>query len=426
MEGSEWQAVLSSRQSVTEIERLVGERFGGIARLVPSGRFALIVAMKAFLQEADDVAMIAPLCEVVAFATYAAGMRPVFVDSAPQGPRLDPEALAALDRGAVRAVIAANLYGIPDALPEIQHLCRDRGWVLIEDCAQVLDSKVGGKRAGTFGEVTILSFRKYFDEYCGVLVCHDRSRLEIVDRLIKEYSNFPSIGMRIRARIARMLGRTGVTVRQLFPGAGRPRPRAPRFSLPLRDSRVPLIGRSFSAEVKERDPMAAMSKYLRVDAPAYRVFPPPARLERLLAKVRNWDRLVRDFRATGHAIEARSGLPVVAVAGDCDPCYLAIPLVSPTRDQLFEAVWREEGLWTENIYTPPLPEYLPVGTFRDLRRFPERDQIWSSQLLPLPLIHADAYVRALGAVERSRGLTSGGASPVFAAIEGTPETVGGL
>ena len=79
-------------REVGEIEAILESRFKGSARLTPSGRVGLIVALESLLNRGDRVAMIASLCEVVAFSTYAAGMTPVFVDSDESAPKLDVDA----------------------------------------------------------------------------------------------------------------------------------------------------------------------------------------------------------------------------------------------------------------------------------------------------------------------------------------------
>ena len=164
-----------SRTVITEIERIVEERLGATVRFVPSARLALVIGCEALLRRGDGVAMISPLCEVVAFCAYAAGVRPVFVDSTQDSPHMDVALLGEVEPTRLQAVIATNLYGIPEALPELREVCKRRNWALIEDAAQVLDSTVDGATVGTFGDVTILSFKKFFDEDCGAIICRRTS-----------------------------------------------------------------------------------------------------------------------------------------------------------------------------------------------------------------------------------------------------------
>ncbi len=183
-----------------QIAEILEERFGGTARLSPSCRLWLIAALRAFFEPGGRVALIAPLCEVVALSTYAAGLRPVFVDSCSDSPTIDVERLRRLERDRISGVVATNLYGLPEALPALRQLCRERAWTLIEGAAQVLDSETGGQRVGTFGEATVLSFKKFFDEACGVVLCRRSEKQASIDELLSRYAAGPSRRSRFRAR----------------------------------------------------------------------------------------------------------------------------------------------------------------------------------------------------------------------------------
>jgi dTDP-4-amino-4,6-dideoxygalactose transaminase len=63
---------------------------------------------------------------------------------------MDPSAVNRF--GGLSAVIAAHLFGIPAPL----HLIRNRN--LVEDCAQTLAVRVGGRKVGSFGRLSICSF----------------------------------------------------------------------------------------------------------------------------------------------------------------------------------------------------------------------------------------------------------------------------
>ena len=56
-----------------------------------------------------------------------------------------------------KAVVVVHLYGYLADMPEIMQLCADNNLVLIDDCAQSLGTSLDGKRAGTFGDMSIFS-----------------------------------------------------------------------------------------------------------------------------------------------------------------------------------------------------------------------------------------------------------------------------
>ncbi len=380
-------------QMKAEIEALVEERFGGKARLVPSGRLGLTAALKAFFERGERVAMIAPVCEVVAFSTYAAGLRPVFVDSNIDHPTIDVNRLAGLSQDEIRGVIATNLYGVPDQMDELRSLCREREWLLIEDAAQVLDSRIDAGLIGTFGDATIFSFKKYFDEACGVVICRSTRHQARLDAAIDNWSETCGWRRRLRARAVRIARSTGLRQRA---GEG---PQPHRTPTP-ENTRPSCAAHLIQYAAGAYDPFAHCEPLLRLDGAAFRQFPPPAQLERLRERLQRWDDLAGRYRraqksladalGNGHMMKLRGG----------DACYLAVPLLTADRDAAVRRIWNTKRIRIENIYNPPLADYLPAVAYDDLRRYPERDDRWSCELLPIPTLRADACAEAL----RSFGL----------------------
>jgi pyridoxal phosphate-dependent aminotransferase EpsN len=130
-----------------------------------SGTAALHLALIVLgIQKSDIV-----LCQSLTFVATAnpivyLGATPVFIDSEPATWNLCPNALEDAIKYYVKlgkkpkAVIAVHLYGMPAMLDEIMYLCRKYDIRLIEDAAEALGSEYKGKKAGTFGDVGILSF----------------------------------------------------------------------------------------------------------------------------------------------------------------------------------------------------------------------------------------------------------------------------
>ncbi len=108
-------------------------------------------------------------CSTLTFAATANAVRyvgatPVFVDSDRRTWNMDPDLLAeglddAARRGALpRAVIAVDLYGQVAELEPIAAACRRHGVYLVEDAAEALGATYRGRPAGSFGDLSILSF----------------------------------------------------------------------------------------------------------------------------------------------------------------------------------------------------------------------------------------------------------------------------
>lgn len=130
--------------------------------LTDSGTGALQLAMRAFASDDTTrrprIALPAFACFDLVTAAVGADATPVFYDVVPE--TLEPEwssfesALAAR----VDAVVVAPLFGLPGGWPKVRALAEAAGVPIIEDAAQGFGSSPGGRRAGSLGDVSVLSF----------------------------------------------------------------------------------------------------------------------------------------------------------------------------------------------------------------------------------------------------------------------------
>lgn len=109
------------------------------------------------------------LCQSMTFSASTnpilyQGAIPVFIDSEPDTWNLCPVALeeAIVDRMnkgiTPKAIIAVALYGVPYKIEEIRTIADKYSIPILEDSAEALGSSYKGKRCGTFGDVSALSF----------------------------------------------------------------------------------------------------------------------------------------------------------------------------------------------------------------------------------------------------------------------------
>lgn len=130
---------------------------------VANGTDALELALRALgIGPGDRVATVANTVTATAAAIVATGAQPMFVDIEPGTMLLDVDALAALLAGpsgaGVRAVVPVHLYGQACDLPRLMELAQRHGLKVVEDCAQAHGAMVGGRKAGTFGDLAAFSF----------------------------------------------------------------------------------------------------------------------------------------------------------------------------------------------------------------------------------------------------------------------------
>lgn len=116
------------------------------------------------VQAGDEV-----ICQSFTFAASAnpimyLGATPVFVDSEELTWNMSPEflELAIQDRIAKgklpKAIIVVHLYGMPAQMDRIMEIAKRYNVPVIEDAAEALGSTYKGKKLGTFGDISILSF----------------------------------------------------------------------------------------------------------------------------------------------------------------------------------------------------------------------------------------------------------------------------
>lgn len=138
------------------------EAFSGFeVTWVNAGAAAVALAVRAALEARSPtrrgVVIPAYTCPEVAAAVYHAGGEPVLVDFEPDTSWLNLAATeTALATGEVAAVVAVDLFGIPERLDDLTRICRRYGAVLIEDSAQRFPASAA---APTWqGDLVVLSF----------------------------------------------------------------------------------------------------------------------------------------------------------------------------------------------------------------------------------------------------------------------------
>jgi dTDP-4-amino-4,6-dideoxygalactose transaminase len=124
-----------------------------------SGTFAVELALRALqVGPGHEVALAAYDYPGNFLAVHAVGAHPVLVEVDPDNWNLRPESLSAALGPATRAVIVSHLHGGLVPMRELTEVASSRGVAVIEDAAQAPGALVQGRRAGTWGDVGVLSF----------------------------------------------------------------------------------------------------------------------------------------------------------------------------------------------------------------------------------------------------------------------------
>lgn len=110
------------------------------------------------LKKGDEV--IAPNITWIASVEplYYIGAKPIFIDIEPDAWCIDPKKLEKKITKNTKAILVVDLYGhIPDMRP-IKTIARKHNLKIIEDAAEAIGSEYYGKKAGSFGNVSVFSF----------------------------------------------------------------------------------------------------------------------------------------------------------------------------------------------------------------------------------------------------------------------------
>ena len=147
---------------MTDLHRDISAVWGESERVVPfiKGRVALYAILRAAgIGPGDEVLIPGFTCVVVAAAVRYVGARAVFYDISPRSFNGDPE-LAKISIGkATKAVIIQHSFGAPAFLSDLVDVCRERGILLIEDCAHSLGARYADNWAGMIGDAAFTSFQ---------------------------------------------------------------------------------------------------------------------------------------------------------------------------------------------------------------------------------------------------------------------------
>ena len=151
------------------------------AILCGSGSLALELALRTcHLDQGDEVIIPSFCCSTVVAPILAVGATPVLADVGSEL-NLTAETVDAARTGRTRAVLVPHLFGNPANIEEIVELGDANNIVVIDDAAQALGATIDGRRAGTFGDMGVLSFgaeKVCFGLGGGVLVSRSRGVLE--------------------------------------------------------------------------------------------------------------------------------------------------------------------------------------------------------------------------------------------------------
>jgi dTDP-4-amino-4,6-dideoxygalactose transaminase len=169
----------------TELADYTGARH---AVALNSGTDALHLSLHALNVTSGDEVITTPFTFIAtAEAITFCGATPVFVDVDPVTLNIDATAIEAAITPRTRAIIPVHLYGLPADLETITRIATKHHLAIVEDCAQALGARIGGRRVAAIGTVGAISFfpSKNLGAYGdgGAIVTDDTHLAERIRRL---------------------------------------------------------------------------------------------------------------------------------------------------------------------------------------------------------------------------------------------------
>ena len=124
-----------------------------------SGTDALILALMAAGIGPGDEVITTPFSFIATAGSIAhVGAKPVYVDMEPVSFNIDSQKLEAAISPRTRAIMPVHLFGLPADLDPIVAVARARKLLVIEDAAQAIGARYGGRYVGTIGDFGCFSF----------------------------------------------------------------------------------------------------------------------------------------------------------------------------------------------------------------------------------------------------------------------------
>ncbi len=147
---------------VADYEKELAAYFGvDCAIAVSSGTAALHAALVEAIGPGDEVMLPVIGVPMTAAAILQAGGVPVFYDCQPNSFVPDIVSLEKFASARTRVIITVPMWGYPGISEEAMFFARARGIVVIEDTAQALGSRQGGRFEGTIGDIGCFSTHEF-------------------------------------------------------------------------------------------------------------------------------------------------------------------------------------------------------------------------------------------------------------------------
>lgn len=155
---------ISQGAKVREFEERCAHYIGKkYAVAVNSGSSANLLALSALvaggvIKKGSEVIIPATTFSTVASPILQVGLVPVYVDVDPVSWNIDPKEIEKAIGPNTRVIMPVHTFGNPADMKSIMQIANKHRLVVLEDCCEAHGAAIGGKKAGSFGNLATLSF----------------------------------------------------------------------------------------------------------------------------------------------------------------------------------------------------------------------------------------------------------------------------
>lgn len=154
--GAYWAVGPNIKKFEEKIAEYIGMKYTVVFNSGTSALHATLIAYN--IKKGDEVIVPSFTFIATANAPLFVGARPIFADIEERTFGLDPEDLKERITPKSKAIIPIHYGGCPCLIRELKEIAEDHNMTLIEDAAESLGARIGGKKVGIFGDSAMLSF----------------------------------------------------------------------------------------------------------------------------------------------------------------------------------------------------------------------------------------------------------------------------
>ncbi len=152
--------ISSEGSFVKRFEKSMADYFGRKhAIAVTNGTVAIDIAIEALdLSAGDEIIM--PTFTIISCVSglIRKGCKPVFIDQLPDTWNMDVSQIEAKITPGTKAIMAVHIYGLPVDMNPVLKLSEKYNLRVIEDAAEMHGQEYYGKKCGSFGDISTVSF----------------------------------------------------------------------------------------------------------------------------------------------------------------------------------------------------------------------------------------------------------------------------